>query len=64
MSAMERPNPPHVALGWEGEPECEAFDMTSTASGFLLTPFVSAGHCVHRKKKPRTETIRATVVML
>lgn len=44
MSVMETPNPSDMALGWERELECEAFDRTLTASGFFLTPFVSAGH--------------------
>lgn len=41
---MEMPNPSDMALVWERELECEAFNRTLTASGFFLSPFVSAGH--------------------
>lgn len=35
-------------LGWEARQQREDLNRMSSASGLSLSPFVSAGHCVHR----------------
>lgn len=50
-------------LGWEGRQQSQDLNRMLSASGLSLSPFVSAGHCVHRRN-PGEKLPRPRLCML